>query len=585
MAWSLLLITRNKTLCFRLSRTVDSFDSPPFTVAANDPTGAPNIPPEAGRGDDFEPFNLEYRDFQINPLPQQPLELFQLFVPISLVQSWVEYTEDWAFFCADNGIKDSWNTHLSDHSRLHAWEGISTATAYVWLGVLIYLGIHREISLKGHWEAPRLGDQRPLHSIIKFMPLRRFQLITRYFRTFDHTNLDLSDERDLPKTFQAAEEWSEHIQRVSIELYLPGTNLTVDECMVPFTGRSKETTLVKGKPTPVGFKIWVIAQQGYFLQWLWHVKASPVTAVTVKLEAPTPYGKKGKIRTEIPLSNTQSVVVNLLKRLITQTHHVFTDNLFSSPQLFRLLRQLGYGATGTARPNCGITTEIKQIKETGKLPNGKQLLLNRVYLIPTKDKQVFQIAWKDSSVVLFLSTMHGITPLNRTPKERKLPAERGTKAEAQRLKEVFNGDQARIIPIPSVAAQYNDEMNHVDRGDQIRSYTSYQHRFRRGPWQALLWSFLLDVALANSFILQKKTRQPHWKPYSTLQDWKEPIYNAIFNKYGTDSGIRKRCRTGKEEDSENLEARQIHLQRDINHIRRGKNSDCLACKGFRQGQP
>ena len=119
-------------------------------------------------------------------------------------------------------------------------------------------------------------------------------------------------------------------------------------------------------------------------------------------------------------------------------------------------------------------------------------------------------------MVLFLTTVHGGAPLNRTPKERKLPAKRGTKAEAQRLKEVFNGDQSRIIPIPSIAAQYNDEMNHVDRGDQIRSYTSYQHRFRRGPWQALLWSFLLDVALANSFILQKKTWQPYWKPYSTL---------------------------------------------------------------------
>ncbi|RYC82709.1 hypothetical protein BFJ63_vAg14430, partial [Fusarium oxysporum f. sp. narcissi] len=183
-----------------------SFDSPPFTAAANDPTGAPDIPPEEGRGDDFQPFNLEYRDFQINPLPQQPLELFQLFVPISLVQSWVGYTDNWAFFCADNGVKDSWNTPLSDHSRLHAWEGISTATAYVWLGILIYLGIHREISLEDHWKAPSLGDQRPLHPFTKFMPLQKFELITRYFRTFDHTNLDVSDERDLPKTFQAAEE-------------------------------------------------------------------------------------------------------------------------------------------------------------------------------------------------------------------------------------------------------------------------------------------------------------------------------------------------------------------------------------------
>lgn len=40
-----------------------SFDSPPFTIAANDPTGAPDFPPEEGRGDDFQAFNLEYRDF------------------------------------------------------------------------------------------------------------------------------------------------------------------------------------------------------------------------------------------------------------------------------------------------------------------------------------------------------------------------------------------------------------------------------------------------------------------------------------------------------------------------------------------
>jgi hypothetical protein len=136
--------------------------------------------------------------------------------------------------------------------------------------------------------------------------------------------------------------------------------------MVPFTGRSKETTLVKGKPTPVGFKVWVIAQQGFFLRWLWHMKSSPYNAVIINLPTLKPHGKRGKLRTEIPLSNTQSVVVHLVKKLIPQTYHVFTDNLFSSPQLFRLLRQLGFGATGTARPNCGITTEMRRIKETGK---------------------------------------------------------------------------------------------------------------------------------------------------------------------------------------------------------------------------
>ncbi|KAJ0131738.1 Uncharacterized protein HZ326_25164 [Fusarium oxysporum f. sp. albedinis] len=201
------------------------------------------------------------------------------------------------------------------------------------------------------------------------------------------------------------------------------------------------------------------------------------------------------------------------------------------------------------------------------------------------DKQVIQIAWKDSSMVLFISTVHSGAPHERTLKKRKLPAKRGTKAEAQQLQRLFNGNSFKMIPIPTVAAQYNDEMNHVDRGDQIRSYTTYEHQFRRGPWQALLWSFLLEVALANSFILQKKTRHPRWKPYSTLRAWKECICNAIFNTYAAEGGTRKRSRSGKEEDIEDIEARQNHLQRDTNHVRRGSFSSCLACKGYRQGQP
>jgi hypothetical protein len=371
------------------SKVQDSLDDHSFeTPPLSDPTGVPNFPPEEGRGQDFQPFKLEYRDFKINPLPKEPLQLFQLFIPISLIQSWIKYTNSWVSYLQENGVIDNWNTPLSEHSRILKWEGLSSATAYVWLGVVIYLGIHREISIKDHWKAPSLGDQRPLHSIIKFMPLRKFQLISRYFRTFDYTKVDIRDESDLPKTFQAAEEWSDLIQKVSNELYLPGTNLTVDECMVPFTGRSKETTLVKGKPTPVGFKVWVIAQQGFFLRWLWHMKSSPYNAVIINLPTLKPHGKRGKLRTEIPLSNTQSVVVHLVKRLIPQTYHVFTDNLFSSPQLFRLLRQLGFGATGTARPNCGITTEMRRIRETGKASDGMPLKYNEVILIPTEDQQV-----------------------------------------------------------------------------------------------------------------------------------------------------------------------------------------------------
>jgi len=114
------------------------------------------------------------------------------------------------------------------------------------------------------------------------MPYGRFQLIHRYLRIFNHTKID--ENGPLSKVFQAAEEWSDHIQRMSAELFQPGSHIAVDECMVRYTGRSKETTLVKGKPILLGLKICVVAQQGYFLRRLWHLKGSKYGAVTAQPE-------------------------------------------------------------------------------------------------------------------------------------------------------------------------------------------------------------------------------------------------------------------------------------------------------------
>jgi hypothetical protein len=75
------------------------------------------------------------------------------------------------------------------------------------------------------------------------------------------------------------------------------------------------------------------------------------------------------------------------------------------------------------------------------------------------------------------------------------------------------------------------------------------------------WGFLLDVAFANSFILQLKTPCPNWMPCTTHKDCKECIYNAIFNVYAQESRARKRNRTGKEEDTNDIETQQKHMQR------------------------
>jgi len=102
----------------------------------------------------------------------------------------------------------------------------------------------------------------------------------------------------------------------------------------------------------MGFKIWVVAERGLFLRWIWHVPGKGPVGILKKPES-----------AEINLNLTQKVVVYLIQLLLELGYYVFLDNLFSSPKLFIVLRKMGNGASGTARINSGIFQELVQEKK------------------------------------------------------------------------------------------------------------------------------------------------------------------------------------------------------------------------------
>jgi Transposase IS4 len=48
----------------------------------------------------------------------------------------------------------------------------------------------------------------------------------------------------------------------------PSTHIAVNECIEPFFGRCSDTVNIPTKPTPIGFKIWCLADAGYILDFL-----------------------------------------------------------------------------------------------------------------------------------------------------------------------------------------------------------------------------------------------------------------------------------------------------------------------------
>ncbi|MCW7072271.1 MAG: transposase [Methanophagales archaeon] len=328
--------------------------------------------PELECGKHFYPLRVSNRAPVISQLPPTALSLFQHFIPISLIEEWVRYT--------NQGSRAGPVGPDLPHARRQNWTDTTVEEVYIWIGTLIYMGIHPEKRYQDYWKTPSPGELRPSHPVSQFMPYDRFQLLQRQLRIFKP-----EDETDtIPRPFSIVDNWSKIVQEASLRFYQPGTNITVDECIVGFTGRSRQTVTIPTKPTPTGFKIWVIGQRGYFMHWLWHLPKVTYDSLTLKR------GKKRKFEEELPALNpTQSVVVDLVNQLPNATYHVALDNLFTSAPLLRVLRKRDIAATGTCRTNCGIYAKFVKAKADDSKgicwPHGT------VHSAPTPDGEVRDI--------------------------------------------------------------------------------------------------------------------------------------------------------------------------------------------------
>jgi hypothetical protein len=339
-------------------------------------TFRPNLKPSQRKGTHFDPLIVNYRESIYQKLEPTPLGLFQAFTPLSLLEKWVKYTNE--------GPEPGPAGPPSRRSRKLRWTPTSSAEIYLFLAILIYVGNHKESEISSFWRIPHADSYVPEHPIAKVMTYDRFQRLYRRIR--------ISQPSSSASSFSRCDEWSKLIQRVSLEKCQPGTNISVDECMVRFEGRSKETTKVPSKPIPEGFKIWVLAQEGFFMGLIWHDPKQPFGPAAVDPSSQAKVIAQGKRRNKdlLSLNPTQSVVIALINVVLPGTYHVFFDNLFSSPQLLLALRYRGIAATGTARRNCGFFepfAELKSLDKKGQL----DWLWNRLESAATEDNMVSQI--------------------------------------------------------------------------------------------------------------------------------------------------------------------------------------------------
>ena len=439
---------------------------------------------------------------------ESPYEIFSLFFDDFIMEVLVNNTN--AYAKAHSPMR----THK--HPKARVWKPTSVPELRAFIGSHIWIGLHPEAAIEDFWNTDE--KKGPLHrNLTKHMSLTRWQQLDRFFHISppnDHAAfIDQS-------VYDKLDPLSEHLRTKFKEYWTTGTHLTVDETMSRFMGRTAEIVNIPSKPIPEGYKIWVLANGGYVLDWLYHTRG----------DGPVDLDEYWTWWCNLP--KTQALVCELVKQQGIHDdcrHMVWMDNLFTSAELLRRLKKEGFGAAGTARttktareeseavsgtagqketlkePNRGIPTRIAELKTM----NANQLEWGTLQGALTDDGEVIVFAWKDSNVVIFMSTVHdGQSKISR---KRRRPAATSTSAKTARAR--FGDCSVKVLNIPTFIDLYNHYMNGVDTADQIRSYYTTQ-RTHRKTWKPL-WHFLLDTAVCNAY---KLINTSHMKPYTDQWD-------------------------------------------------------------------
>jgi len=403
----------------RSSNDVDLVQPDQYVVPKNKKAKIP--PPEPWPLPNFDPLVIDfpYTDGAPNLPhvdPTDPLALFKLIWTDGLLEELAAHTNEYARLHPYRKYKDK-NRKVRTPRK---WKPTSARELLTFLAVTIHMGLSPERDIEEYWTTTRKRGVD--HFIVREnMGKNRWQQIdSKLHISFPKDPDDKTKESPFDKIATLSDTIRDRFRRY----WKPGTHLAVDETIVRFTGRAFETVNIPSKPTPEGFKIWVVADQGYILDWLWHAKGDKKGPVDLD-----EYWTKDK-----GFSKTQAVVLDLLlqeldgKRYFHRNKHiVWLDNLFTSVKLLHQLREEGIGAAGTVRTTktrrevveewdakC-MEPALRSKKDPPeqidrsladlKLVHSSQIEWGKLYGRLSEDRSVMEFAWKDADVVLFMSTV------------------------------------------------------------------------------------------------------------------------------------------------------------------------------------
>ena len=212
-----------------------------------------------------------------------------------------------------------------------SWNPVDRDTMKAFIAIILYMGLVRLPTLRMYWSTHWMFS----FSIAEIMSRNDFLAILRFLHCANNADMIA---RNLPaydrlfKIRKVTDMFVKNWQRC----FYPSREISLDECIVGFKGRTYLKQYNPKKPHKWGLCMWSVADAKSGYTYGWQIFAG-----------------KGHHVLESGKGVTYDIVMNSLREnsLLDKGHHVYMDNFFSSPMLFKDLSGHWTGACGTLRVN------------------------------------------------------------------------------------------------------------------------------------------------------------------------------------------------------------------------------------------
>ena len=228
-------------------------------------------------------------------------------------------------------------------SAIANWRNVSIDEIKKFLGIIFYMGIDKKPKTYDYWSKDLLYHN-DLFSMKECLTRARFCEILKYFRVCDYAERSEVDPIGRIRPFVKL------CNKICQSVYMPERDVSIDERLMKFKGRSKIRQYIPSKRSRYGIKSYVLCESSSGYVWSFKVHSDSVENRNIVID----------LEGADELSCTERLVVYLARDLLNLGYHIYIDNYYMSVRLAEFLLQHLTLVTGTCRPNRGIPTLLKE---------------------------------------------------------------------------------------------------------------------------------------------------------------------------------------------------------------------------------